>query len=192
MQLENSINNRIFISICFFVGQLCSCHPEITWTIYSNIFLLFDLIISCLFLYFHKCSVLPLNDSRTSCILFVFPGLFRAAIAESASALSPWAYQNNLPKVSHYLATLMNPEFKKKKPTSSQLLKFMKSVPAKVIDKASYYLNQEVKTRKNQKTFILLIILFFVVWFGCWLHSDRTRIFLHSNNWARTWGSISY
>lgn len=76
--------------------------------------------------------------------IFHFSGLFRAAIAESASALSPWAYQNVLPEVSHYFASLMNPEFLKKKPTSSQLLKYMKSLPAKVIDKASYFLNQKV------------------------------------------------
>lgn len=90
---------------------------------------------------------------------FNIPGLFRAAIGESATALSAWAYQNHLPDVSYYLAGLINPEFKKKRPSSEELLKYMKSLPAKTIDKASYHIDMEVKYEHIVQKFIIALLI---------------------------------
>lgn len=84
-----------------------------------------------------------------SLLIIVLLGLFRAAIGESASALSAWAYQNNLPQLTHYLGTLINSDFKTKKPTSAELLKYLKSIPAKTIDAASLQLSNMVMYKNS-------------------------------------------
>lgn len=68
----------------------------------------------------------------------MFSGLFRGAMTESATALSPWAYQRNVTKISYYLMTLLNSGFNKKHASSSEILKYLRTAPAKNIDKASF------------------------------------------------------
>lgn len=83
-------------------------------------------------------------------------GLFRAAIGQSATSLSAWAYQLDSPKVTQRLAAVINPEFESKKPTSAQLLTYLKSLPAKTIDSASFKLSLNVSYQKSTLEFKLI------------------------------------
>nr|WCJ12950.1 carboxylesterase [Dendroctonus armandi] len=68
-------------------------------------------------------------------------GLFRAAILESGSALNPWAYQRDQVEITYQTAALLNAEFETNR-NSSDLLRFLQSVPAKELDAASYSISQ--------------------------------------------------
>ncbi|XP_049821146.1 juvenile hormone esterase-like isoform X2 [Aethina tumida] len=67
-------------------------------------------------------------------------GLFRAAFAESGSALNPWAYQRYANKIAYQLATLIDPNFNESS-TSEKLLSFLQTVPAKDLNAASNNVN---------------------------------------------------
>ncbi|KAL1491572.1 hypothetical protein ABEB36_012147 [Hypothenemus hampei] len=69
-------------------------------------------------------------------------GLFRAAIQESGSAINPWAYQRDQVEITYQTAALLNPEFETNR-NSTELLKFLQSVPAKDLDHASYNLTRK-------------------------------------------------
>ncbi|KAJ8955012.1 hypothetical protein NQ318_000444 [Aromia moschata] len=64
-------------------------------------------------------------------------GLFRAAIAESGSALCPWAYQRNQVGYTFKTAGYINSTFTSGNATSSDLLQFLTNVTAREIDEAS-------------------------------------------------------
>ncbi|XP_066255062.1 esterase FE4-like [Euwallacea similis] len=74
-------------------------------------------------------------------------GLFRAAILESGSALSPWAYQRNETEVTYQTAQLIDPDFTSK--NSTELLEFLQSVPAASIDKASAQFTSTTESPAN-------------------------------------------
>ncbi|ERL86508.1 esterase FE4 [Dendroctonus ponderosae] len=71
-------------------------------------------------------------------------GLFRAAIMESGSALSPWAYQRNQTEITYRTAQLIDPSFTSG--DSSELLEFLQSVPAAAIDNASLALSSSIES----------------------------------------------
>ncbi|KAJ8937471.1 hypothetical protein NQ314_011860 [Rhamnusium bicolor] len=64
-------------------------------------------------------------------------GLFRAAIQESGSAISPWAYQRNQRQITYQTAGYINPIFNTGNVSSRELLDYLVTVPAKEIDDAS-------------------------------------------------------
>lgn len=59
-------------------------------------------------------------------------------MSESATAISPWAYQHYIKNTSYYLATLLNSEFSKKQANSSEVLHYLRKASAKDIDAASF------------------------------------------------------
>lgn len=65
-------------------------------------------------------------------------GLFRAAICESASALSVWANQKNQTEISYKLATIINPGFSTYNASSSEVYEYLKNLPAETIDRAAH------------------------------------------------------
>ncbi|CAG9856744.1 unnamed protein product [Phyllotreta striolata] len=65
-------------------------------------------------------------------------GLFKAAICESASALSPWAYQADPIKYTRLLASTINPEFANSNASSQEIYDFLRKQPADVVDRAGY------------------------------------------------------
>ncbi|KAF7278413.1 hypothetical protein GWI33_008449 [Rhynchophorus ferrugineus] len=74
-------------------------------------------------------------------------GLYRAAILESGSALSPWAYQRYAKNISYLTAKYIDADFNGS--NSEELLDFLMAVPASSIDKASATLNSEYETPYN-------------------------------------------
>ncbi|CAG9861805.1 unnamed protein product [Phyllotreta striolata] len=62
-------------------------------------------------------------------------GLFRAAISQSASILSPWAYQRIYKALAYRVAFYIDNNFDKAS-TSEELLKFLQDAPASEINKA--------------------------------------------------------
>lgn len=77
-------------------------------------------------------------------------GLFRGAIMESGSALSPWAYQRNQTEITYRTAQLIDPSFTSR--DSSELLEFLQSVPATAIDNASLALSSLIVKKKSLLT----------------------------------------
>ncbi|XP_050306074.1 venom carboxylesterase-6-like [Anthonomus grandis grandis] len=71
-------------------------------------------------------------------------GLFRAAIQESGSAVSPWAFQRDQVEITYKTAALLNPEFETNR-NSTELLSFLQSVSAKELDEASYNLTKKLE-----------------------------------------------
>ncbi|KAJ8920364.1 hypothetical protein NQ315_005228 [Exocentrus adspersus] len=65
-------------------------------------------------------------------------GLFRAAIAESGSPLSAWAYQRDQINITYRTAAYINPDIVNA--NSTELLEYLQGLPAKDIDDASYKL----------------------------------------------------
>lgn len=63
-------------------------------------------------------------------------GLFRAAICQSGSAMSHWAYQRNSRSLAFKLATFIDPHFNINS-SSEELLNFLQNVNASVLDEAS-------------------------------------------------------
>ncbi|KAG5877342.1 hypothetical protein JTB14_030713 [Gonioctena quinquepunctata] len=63
-------------------------------------------------------------------------GLFRAAIAESGSVLSPWAYQRDFKKYAYDLGSLINPDFDKAS-DSKALLDFLRNASAEKVNEAA-------------------------------------------------------
>ncbi|XP_018577068.1 venom carboxylesterase-6 [Anoplophora glabripennis] len=63
-------------------------------------------------------------------------GLFRAAIGESGSPLSAWAYQRNQIQITYQTAGYINPDIANA--SSSELLDYLLNLPAKDIDAASH------------------------------------------------------
>ncbi|KAJ8977381.1 hypothetical protein NQ317_001982 [Molorchus minor] len=59
-------------------------------------------------------------------------GLFRGAIAQSGSALTPWAFQRHAKDIAYQLAAQFDPTFNKSR-TSQELLEFLQSVPGEDI-----------------------------------------------------------
>lgn len=70
-----------------------------------------------------------------SSIFFIFRvwyfvvGLFRAAIAQSGSSLSPWAYQREYKNIAYELASTLDANFKVSS-DSKELLAFLRGKPA--------------------------------------------------------------
>ncbi|XP_030749181.1 acetylcholinesterase-like isoform X2 [Sitophilus oryzae] len=71
-------------------------------------------------------------------------GLFRAAILESGSALSPWAYQRDQVEISYRTAGILNSDFNTNNRNSTQLLEYLQSVTGKEIDGASKNLTKKI------------------------------------------------
>nr|AIY68368.1 esterase [Leptinotarsa decemlineata] len=67
-------------------------------------------------------------------------GLFKAAICQSGSALSAWAYQDNQKNISYRLASFVEPEFDIHNASSMEVYQYFENVPAEVIDRASHRL----------------------------------------------------
>lgn len=61
--------------------------------------------------------------------------MFRAAIAESGSPLSPWAYQRKQIEITYQTAGYINPDIVNA--SSSELVEYLLSLPARDIDAAS-------------------------------------------------------
>lgn len=59
-------------------------------------------------------------------------------MSESATAISPWAYQHHIKNISYYLATLLHSNFSKKLANSSEVLHYLTKASAKDIDDASF------------------------------------------------------
>ncbi|XP_072385322.1 juvenile hormone esterase-like [Diabrotica undecimpunctata] len=68
-------------------------------------------------------------------------GLFRAAICESASALSVWANQKNQTELSYLLASIVNPAFATYNATSSEIYEYLRKLPAYDIDRAAHQIH---------------------------------------------------
>lgn len=66
-------------------------------------------------------------------------GLFRAAICQSGSAISPWAYQRNARSIAYKLATLVSPYFNINS-TSKELLNFLQSISPSTLSRAAHKL----------------------------------------------------
>lgn len=77
-------------------------------------------------------------------------GLFRAAIFESGSALSPWAYQRDQVEITYQTAALLNPDFNENR-NSTQLLEFLQTVSGKEIDEASYNITKKLDNPGNMQ-----------------------------------------
>nr|UUB32794.1 carboxylesterase COEA6 [Dendroctonus valens] len=75
-------------------------------------------------------------------------GLFRAAILESGSALCPWAYQRDQVEITYQTAALLNAEFETNR-NSSELLRFLQTVPGKELDAASYAISEQLDNPGN-------------------------------------------
>ncbi|KAJ8983203.1 hypothetical protein NQ317_016424 [Molorchus minor] len=73
-------------------------------------------------------------------------GLFRAGISESGSFLSPWAFQRNQVEITYQTAAYINDSITSDTVSTSDLLDFLLSVPAKDLDVASYNFKQEQET----------------------------------------------
>lgn len=76
-------------------------------------------------------------------------GLFRAAILESGSALSPWAYQRDQVEISYRTAGILNSDFNTNNRNSTQLLEYLQSVTGKEIDGASKNLTKKIEFPGN-------------------------------------------
>lgn len=76
-------------------------------------------------------------------IWLLFLGLFRAAILESGSALDPWAYQRDQVEITYQTAALLDSKFETSR-NSTDLLVFLKHVPAVDLDQASYNITQKL------------------------------------------------
>ncbi|XP_030749177.1 venom carboxylesterase-6-like isoform X2 [Sitophilus oryzae] len=74
-------------------------------------------------------------------------GLYRAAILESGTALSPWAYQRYERDISFLTAKYIDPDFNGT--TSDDLLDFLNTASADSIDKASAELNSHYENASN-------------------------------------------
>ncbi|XP_060530882.1 venom carboxylesterase-6-like isoform X2 [Cylas formicarius] len=75
-------------------------------------------------------------------------GLYRAAICQSGSALSPWAYQRNHVNISYMTGALLHPALAKNQ-NSKDLLYFLREAPAKDIDEASANITQSLTNSGN-------------------------------------------
>ncbi|CAG9769383.1 unnamed protein product [Ceutorhynchus assimilis] len=74
-------------------------------------------------------------------------GLYRAAILESGSSLSPWAYQRDQAEITFKTAQLIDPSFNSENTT--ELLLFLQSVPAVAIDNASLLFSSTSESASN-------------------------------------------
>ncbi|KAJ8955013.1 hypothetical protein NQ318_000445 [Aromia moschata] len=63
---------------------------------------------------------------------------FRAGIAESGSFLSPWAYQRDQVAITYKTAGLIDPTYGNQSVSSSDLLEYLLTVPARDLDNASH------------------------------------------------------
>ncbi|KAJ3652282.1 hypothetical protein Zmor_018260 [Zophobas morio] len=72
-------------------------------------------------------------------------GLFRAAILESGSFLSPWAYQRNARRIAFETAGVLNSTFSTSE-DSNALLEFLQSVSADDLDAAARQYRESVST----------------------------------------------
>lgn len=63
-------------------------------------------------------------------------GLFRAAICQSGSNLSPWSYQRNYKSIAYRLAAYVDSSFDQSS-TSEELLAFLQNASADAINNAS-------------------------------------------------------
>ncbi|XP_060530401.1 venom carboxylesterase-6-like [Cylas formicarius] len=75
-------------------------------------------------------------------------GLYRAAICESGSALSPWAYQRDQINITYMTAGYLNADFKESR-NSTALLAFLQSVSATELDQASVNVTKKLSTTGN-------------------------------------------
>ncbi|XP_050306188.1 venom carboxylesterase-6-like [Anthonomus grandis grandis] len=75
-------------------------------------------------------------------------GLFRAAIMESGSAISPWAYQPDQVEITYKTAAILDSKFETNR-NSSELLEFLQAVSARELDRASYKLSQQLENAAN-------------------------------------------
>ncbi|KAJ8977382.1 hypothetical protein NQ317_001983 [Molorchus minor] len=75
-------------------------------------------------------------------------GLFRAAIAQSGSALSPWAYQRHAKDIAYQLAAQFDPTFNRNR-TSLELLELLQSVPEENITAVAESLHPEGVSTEN-------------------------------------------
>ncbi|XP_076264549.1 esterase FE4-like isoform X1 [Rhynchophorus ferrugineus] len=78
-------------------------------------------------------------------------GLFRAAILESGSALSPWGYQRNHVEIAYKTAAILNEAFNETNTNSTELLSFLKTVPARDLDAASFQITQRLEYPGNMQ-----------------------------------------
>ncbi|XP_066150488.1 esterase FE4-like [Euwallacea fornicatus] len=74
-------------------------------------------------------------------------GLYRAAILQSGSSLSPMAYQRNQTDYTYKTIKLLDPEFTST--NSTEILQYLQSLPASKIDKAASTLTSETETPAN-------------------------------------------
>lgn len=79
-------------------------------------------------------------------------GLFRAAIAQSASALCNWAYQSNPSNTAYGMANEIDKSFSRRN-TTKEILALLQSVPATKIDATGdkYYVSIEFLTYIDMK-----------------------------------------
>ncbi|CAG9769385.1 unnamed protein product [Ceutorhynchus assimilis] len=75
-------------------------------------------------------------------------GLFRGAILESGSALSPWAYQRDQVEITYKTAAKLNSDFETNR-NSTALLEFLQSVSAKELDEASFNVTNDLDNPGN-------------------------------------------
>ncbi|CAH1115540.1 unnamed protein product [Psylliodes chrysocephalus] len=77
-------------------------------------------------------------------------GLFRAAICESGSSISAWASQRNQTEISFRLVEIINPDFVNRKPSSSEVYEYLKTLPATTIDRAAHVIHKMESPSDNQ------------------------------------------
>lgn len=107
----------------------------------------------------------------------MFPGLFSSAICESATALSPWAYQRFQKEISYALLKMLNKDFNNHQANSSEILQYLKTAPAKDIDKASHAIYLWVS--KHVLHFLHKLKPFFLGFTT--IFTNSTRLFLRSS-----------
>lgn len=90
-------------------------------------------------------------------LIFCCIGLFWGVILESGSFLSPWAYQRRSREYAFTTAGLLDEEVGNSN-DSQNLLKFLRSVSAEDLDKASYTLSLTVNSRYLKKYIFFVIV----------------------------------
>ena len=85
----------------------------------------------------------PLINCSKAKIISIFSGLFRAAILESGSFLSPWADQRNARRIAFETAGILNSTFSTSE-DSNALLEFLQSVSADDLDAAARQYRESV------------------------------------------------
>ncbi|CAG9861803.1 unnamed protein product [Phyllotreta striolata] len=77
-------------------------------------------------------------------------GLFRAGIAESGTALCPWASQTNYTYMTNRLLEIIDSNFAAKSPSSQEIRDFLKALPAETIDRAAHVIDKMESPADNQ------------------------------------------